>query len=616
MEEAVGKLWHRWITGLASQAYTDARVQLSELDKQLGIYFRALGGDTGINICASVATQTANRGGWLRRVAYAQDKIELTWLDQESLHLPAQIAVFPDRQDNHALYFWLTALAAQDCGQDLPWFNKNQQLCQKLLQRYPGLKPRYQQLCQAQIKLWQADQQIEAKYKQSLIQALTQPNSISCLPTVNNHFCPVYLWLHPNPPNNLSLESASTRPNSTQNTKRPQSKKPQDTRRRQAERVDSQDSKSGLLAFRLESLFSLAEYVNVDRTCDDEQDLSQAEQALDDIDKLSISRDQEETQAATLAVDLELSRIEDNSPLTQTPEAIYFPEWHYRKSALRPDYCCLNQHPPHISEDASADIPVKLRPFARKLRQQFAALQPQKVWYNGQEDGCEIDLEAYVRQRSDSLLSRSQGEQKLYRDFRGKQRDLSCLLLADLSLSTDAWINDNARIIDVIKDSLYLFTESLHACGDQFALYGFSSDSRHDVQFQTIKAFDEKYQADIHRRIDSLKPQNYTRMGAAIRRSTQLLAAQKSEQRLLLLLTDGKPNDIDIYEGRYGVEDTRMSLIEARRQGLQVFCITIDQQANDYLPHIFGQQRYVLIRNPAELPREVPLLYLHLTSTY
>ncbi|MDR4168285.1 VWA domain-containing protein, partial [Bacillus paranthracis] len=139
-----------------------------------------------------------------------------------------------------------------------------------------------------------------------------------------------------------------------------------------------------------------------------------------------------------------------------------------------------------------------------------------------------------------------------------------CLLLADLSLSTDAWVGKESRIIDLIRDGLLLFSESLNRSGDAFALYGFSSRTREQVRFSCLKHFHEPYNAQIRGRIQAIEPGYYTRMGAAIRQSSQLLLEQDAQQRLLLILTDGKPNDLDHYEGRYGMEATRMAIREAR----------------------------------------------------
>lgn len=175
-------------------------------------------------------------------------------------------------------------------------------------------------------------------------------------------------------------------------------------------------------------------------------------------------------------------------------------------------------------------------------------------------------------------------------------------------------INNKGRVIELIRDSLFLFAEALAVTGDRFALYGFSSRKRQHVRVQRIKSFGERYNAGVRGRINAIKPGYYTRMGAAVRYGARLLGQSSATQRLLLLLTDGKPNDLDHYEGRYGVEDTRMALSESRRAGLHPFCVTIDQEANDYLPYLFGKDGFILIRHPEALPRQLLRLYTRLTA--
>ena len=138
-------------------------------------------------------------------------------------------------------------------------------------------------------------------------------------------------------------------------------------------------------------------------------------------------------------------------------------------------------------------------------------------------------------------------ERGLFMEQRQTRRDLACLLLADVSMSTDAHLNDEHRVIDVIRDSLLLFGETLSVLGDDFALYGFSSLRRHQVRMQELKSFTQRYDDNTRGRIQGLKPGYYTRMGAAIRHATQLLGKSKRRSKLLLLLTDGKPNDLDLY---------------------------------------------------------------------
>jgi nitric oxide reductase NorD protein len=146
-------------------------------------------------------------------------------------------------------------------------------------------------------------------------------------------------------------------------------------------------------------------------------------------------------------------------------------------------------------------------------------------------------------------------------------------------------------------------------------MYGFSSRYREHIRFHTLKTFNETHNSMSRGRISAIKPGFYTRMGAAIRHASTILEQQSASQQLLLILTDGKPNDLDQYEGRYGIEDTRMALMEARRKGLQPFCVTIDERAGDYLPYMFGTDNYVVIRKASELPQELPLLYARLTHS-
>lgn len=266
-----------------------------------------------------------------------------------------------------------------------------------------------------------------------------------------------------------------------------------------------------------------------------------------------------------------------------------------------------------MGSNGEKELPYELRRTAQRLRRQFQALAPTRQWLRAQPDGEEVDLDTWVQIAADRASGMPTADQGLYRAQVNQQRDLACLLLADLSLSTDAYVSNHARTIDVIRDSLLLFSEALTATGDSFALCGFSSLRRGNVRFQHLKRFDERYSGQVRGRISSIRPGYYTRMGAAIRHATTLLSRQKNQQRLLLMLTDGKPNDLDQYEGRYGIEDTRMALHEARRQGLRPFCVTIDSEANDYLPHLFGAGGYVVIRKPEDLPKELPLLYAQMT---
>ncbi|MEW6612899.1 MAG: nitric oxide reductase activation protein NorD [Pseudomonadota bacterium] len=610
MEEQIGALWHRLITRAAERRYPEAAVTLDGLGKTAGILFRALGGDGGLTVEAATATAHGARRGMLQRLAGDSRKVELTWLDEATLRLPGAIDLFPTRALNRDLYLWLIALAATSAAAEQPWLLRSQQATLQAFARFPGIRARYARLLEPALALRPAPERLpadEAAQERAIRAALRQPGSVAALPPARRPPHPVHLWLHPNPPvgaaDNVAGAAELPPPECDGG-----SRNAADQRRRQAERVEMPDNKSGfMLFFRAESILSWAEYVRVNRPTE-EDDAAGAEQAADDLDRLSVARDQKAV-ASRLRFDLDLpSAAVDDVPLGG---GILLPEWHYRKRAMQPEHCRVQ---PLIAQRAvPCALPSHLAATARRIRSQFQALAPARVWLKGQFDGPDLDLDACVRDSAERHSGALAGERGLYRAQHRRDRDLACLLLADLSLSTDAWVSDEARVIDVIRDGLFLFAEALSASQDRFALYGFSSLRRDNVRFHTLKDFGESYGAQVRGRIAAVKPGYYTRMGAAIRHASVLLERERAGQRLLLLLTDGKPNDLDQYEGRYGVEDTRQAVLEARRRGLLPFCVTIDEKAGGYLPHLFGPGGYVVIRKPAELPRRLPLLYAQLT---
>jgi nitric oxide reductase NorD protein len=210
-------------------------------------------------------------------------------------------------------------------------------------------------------------------------------------------------------------------------------------------------------------------------------------------------------------------------------------------------------------------------------------------------------MDAYVTAFADRHAGRAV-EDRLYQTRHPLRRELAIGLLVDASASTDSWVAGNRRIIDVEKDALLVVAEALDALGDSYAIDAFSGEGPRDVRVCGIKGFGEPWGREVARRIGAIEPDRYTRLGAAIRHGSTGLVRERCPHRLLLLLSDGKPNDVDIYEGRYGIEDARQAVAEARLQRIRTFCITVDREAPVYLPRLFGGSMTVL-RRAEELPR-------------
>ena len=613
MEEFIGKIWHRFITNSANQHYPEAIVYLDDVRRTAGIFFRALGGEGGLRIENATDSELYARRSLLQRIAGTGKTTQYAWRDEETLRLPQSIALFPQRQLNRDLYLWLIALSVVPTqGQN--WISRNQYRTRKTLQTWPGLNTRYQKLLAAHLQQRPAPETLstgEASQEKAIRQALSDPTTTVSLDYAKRPPQPVSLWLHPSPPpQEFNTGAAPTDPDLPEDEDKKSNKKPQDKqqKRKKGGHTDMPDGKDGLMSFRLETLWSWGEYTKVDRTSVDDDD-DNAMKTAEDMDNITLAKDSETT-SSKIKLDLDLpSELYDDIVLD---EGIAIDEWDYRQQHLQKDHCRLQLM---TSRHAQAmDLPERLRPQAHKIRRQFEALRPERHWVSRQNEGSELDLENYINFLTDRKHGHVNSDTPVYRDVRNLSRNLSCLLLADLSLSTDAHINNNARVIDVIRDSLYLFAEALTATGDRFALHGFSSRNRNHIRFYNIKGFNDNYDDNIRGHINAIRPGYYTRMGAAIRYATELLAKEATSQKLLLILTDGKPNDLDKYEGRYGIEDTRMAVLEAEKLGLRPFCVTIDEKAEDYLPYLFGSRSYVLIRNAEELPRKLPLLYLRLTN--
>ncbi len=615
MEEWVGGLWHKYITRKANTSFVDAQVEFTEVKQSVAIVFRALGGNAVKRVEAASPQDYLIRRTLLQKISGKSQQASLAWQDDESLRLPPSLAVFPEKALNRDLYIWLAVLAAHHQGKFNYWALDNQALVLTVLTKYPTLKTRYKRLAEAFVANRTAYLSKcpieEQRMEEAIIQAILTPGSVKQFPMVNYAPQAVPLWLYPSAYSGHAVlaeqaDMLTDEPQSQQNTVSKNTK----ISRKKAERVDSDNDKDGMMIFRLESLFSWSEFAKLDRGSDDSDD-DDNQRVAEDLDKITLAKKQDQYQqrSASIKIDLDLpSAAEDDIPLG---EGIKLPEWDYKKQQLLADRCLL--HPMLPKNAIAKPLPITLQKQARLIKAQFEQLKNVRYWLKGQVQGDELDLNAWLDHHIESKVIAS-ADKGLYQSFRGNHRDLSCLLLADLSMSTDAYIDNNHRVIDVVRDSMLLFGEALQAVGDNFAMYGFSSVKRSHVRFTLLKNFKEVYNDQVRGKIQAIRPGFYTRMGAAIRQATKILAEQKTSQKLMLILTDGKPNDIDHYEGRFGIEDTHQAIYEANRLGIKPFCITIDQQAEDYLPYLFGSSAYTVIMKPSQLPVRLPQLYHQLTD--
>ena len=283
-------------------------------------------------------------------------------------------------------------------------------------------------------------------------------------------------------------------------------------------------------------------------------------------------------------------------------DPIRYPEWDHRIQAYNEPGAIVRLLPAADGPQQWVDSTLaEHRSMLDAIRRRFEMLRGQRTPLRRQLDGDDLDLEACIDARAD-LQAGHPMAQALYRSQKRTKRDMAILLLIDISGSTDGWVSSGRRVIDVEREALLLVCIALGAMGEPYAVQAFSGHGPRSVSVRTLKRFDEPYGNQVATRIAALEPDQYTRAGTAIRHASATLMREPASQRLLILLSDGKPNDVDVYEGRYGVEDMRRAVIEAKLQGIAPFCLTVDRYAAGYLPGVFGANQYALLAKPSMLP--------------
>jgi len=288
--------------------------------------------------------------------------------------------------------------------------------------------------------------------------------------------------------------------------------------------------------------------------------------------------------------------------------AYLYKEWDFKRQHYRKNWCAVREtNITPVYNSFVADTLKKYSGFIKHLRKTFEAMRDEDKIMKRQSDGEHVDIDALVEALADARDG-SEMSNRLFTRMHRAERNIAVLFMVDMSGSTKGWINDAER------ESLILLAETLETLGDRYAIYGFSGMARKRCEIYRIKNFDEPYNEEIRARITGIEPKDYTRMGFAIRHLSKLLNDVDARTRILVTLSDGKPDDYDHYRGEYGIEDTRRALIEARRDGIHPYCITIDKEGRDYLPHMYGPAAYTVINEVTQLPLKVSDIYRRITT--
>ena len=293
----------------------------------------------------------------------------------------------------------------------------------------------------------------------------------------------------------------------------------------------------------------------------------------------------------------------------------HYKEWDYNSKSYRPDWVTLYEAK-HVAGDASV-IDALLEKHAglvKRMKQILDLLKPQNyVRIRYQEEGSELDLDVAIRSLID-FKSGSTPDPRINMDHRNDGRDIAVMLLIDLSESLNQKAAGSEQtILELCQEATSLLSWTIEQLGDKFAIAGFHSNSRHDVRYHHIKGFSEHWDDDVKARLAKIEAGCSTRMGGAIRHAAHYLEGQKADKKLLLILTDGEPSDVDVEDEQLLIHDTRKAVQEMDEKGIYPYCISLDPNADEYVRDIFDNQ-FVVIDNVERLPEKLPALFASLTK--
>ncbi len=634
-EESVGHIWDEMARGLETTPhFPEAAVRLSEAQGALIVFFRGLGGGGAVEIKAGVEIVANHRRSLRRRLGHGTEMTKAARFDGVALTLPETIDETPDPRLNRGYYLWLAALAAiaepaspppSDALQaDVARLVRAHDLAERAVETFPGLRGLREELYRAALatrprtKAPQVETEIEDWIRARLAEEALPRDGANLqralagdeeararliAPAGYRPYRPLLLW------GEYAPASAPGPKRDDEDGEPGAGGQDGDGKRRKAERrqSDQADRRDSLILHRFESILSIAEFLNINRQVDDD-DPDGARKAADDADTIGVVKHHKKPKTL-LKLDLDLSPADVDRE--RIAAQFTYPEWDWRTRTLQPD--CTR-----VLENRSRGDgpPLKLDAAARRrierVRRRFESLRPRRRLMSRQIAGDELDLDEVVRARADWRAC-GMGSERLYRAARNEERDLAVAVLMDVSRSTESAVHGRS-VISIAREALVALARGLDACGDRVGLFAFSSLRRDRIFVDRCKDFDEPFGPAVDARIAALNPGFYTRLGAAIRHVSFRLEEQKATRKLLLIITDGKPNDLDHYEGRFGLEDTRHAVQEARRSGQAVFAIAIDSAARTQLPFLFGRAGYSLTAEPERLTEALPGIWRHIVA--
>ncbi len=371
--------------------------------------------------------------------------------------------------------------------------------------------------------------------------------------------------------------------------------------------VDQKQVEDAVLLHQFEKVETAEEFGGNFRDMDGDDDLDDHAGALEDLQMKHTVRVDDAVHSIYQAEFVENATVAESTDMDFEGYYLTYDEWDYRRKSYKKDYCKV--YPTPILEVDSNYYKHTIHTYRTvllNLQKTLTSLNNKWIRQRRQPQGEDIDIDALTDLYVDVKSGHTPSE-KVYLSKRKKEKDLSILILLDTSLSSDGYASGN-KIIDVERQISIIFGEILDEHMTDFALCGFFSKTRNHCGYQVIKDFDTPW-AKAKWNVGAVRPGGYTRIGPALRHSGAMLDLRPAKNKWLVLISDGKPNDYDRYEGSYGINDVKQALRELKQKDIHAFALTIEAQAKYYLPQMFGVNAFKILTSPVEMLTALVHLY-------
>ena len=413
--------------------------------------------------------------------------------------------------------------------------------------------------------------------------------------------------------NDKEVQSDSVLENFSDLTKKANENKPLTTLKSKAVEevitveLDKKQQEDYVLLHNFEKAETAEEFNGTWRDFDGSDELEDHQEALEELNMKYTVRVDDTAHSVYQSDFVENTSISESAEIDAKGFHLTYSEWDFSKRIYKENFCKV-----YPKSQQKTDIDYYKKTISKNaytllgLRKMLTNVNNRMQQQKRQLQGDEFDIDAITDLYVDVHSKRTPSE-NVYISNRKKDKDLSILILLDISLSSDGYAAGN-RVIDVEKEVSILFGEILHEFNIDFSIDSFYSKTRNFSTYLTVKDFDENWNTAKHK-IGAIEPSGYTRIGAALRHAGARLDTRNTKNKWVILISDGKPNDYDKYEGKYGVSDVKQALRELNRRNINSYALAIEAQAKYYLPQMFGQNHYQILTTPVELLQSLVKLY-------